>query len=62
MTQEITEEIGICSNTVAELLQHDITQVWYEKAFACYRFAGICQTTILFLRDIGIELYNTEVY
>lgn len=61
MTQEITEEIGICSNTVAELLPHDITQVWYEKAFACYRFAGICQTTFFFA-DIGIEPYNTEVY
>lgn len=27
MTQEIIEEIGICSNTVAELLQHAVAQV-----------------------------------
>jgi len=27
MTQEIIEEIGICSNTVTKLLQHAVTQI-----------------------------------
>jgi len=27
MTQEIIEEIGICLNTVAKLLQHAVTQI-----------------------------------